>query len=204
METKKLVEKLNEIKMSKELQERIIKNCYLEMEEKTMRKNTTKNFFKRPMAVAASLALSFGLMGVTALAATGKLEGFFKDIIRWDGAVTGTSYEQATDEVELSVMNVSDELEIKVAMVNPVVVPYSVFELFGVESYQIVDVAGNVIIEGEPTEMVEVVDGKVNISISLDDISSGKYKLIVRQLVGSAKADQPIVLSGAWECEFVK
>ena len=30
----------------------------------------------------------------------------------------------------------------------------------------------------------------------------GKYELIVSEMVGSSKADQPLVISGTWEVEF--
>lgn len=204
METKKLVKKLNEIQMPKEMQERIIRNCYIEMEEKNMSNNRTKKFFKKPVAIVASLTICVCLAGVTSLAATGKLEGFFKDIVRFDGAVTGTSYEQATEEVELKIVDVTEELTVEVTMINPQVAPYSTFEVFGIENYKIVDMNDNVIMEGTTTEMTEVVNGKVNVNISLENITSGEYKLIVSKLVGSAKADQPLVVSGVWECEFVK
>lgn len=204
MEKKMIAEKLNKIEMPKEMRERVIKNCVIEMEEKTMRKNTSKKFLGRPVVAVASLVLCLCLTGVTALAATGKLQGFFKDITDWKGAVTGTAYEQATDEVELSVALVADELAVAVTMLKPEEAPYSSFETFGIESYKIVDLAGSVIAEGEATALAEVVDGKVNVNISLDNISSGEYKLIVNKMVGSAKADQPLVISGTWECEFAK
>ena len=204
METRKLVKKLNEIEMPKDMQERIIRNCNNEMEEKIMSKNTKNLFFKKPIIVVASLVLCLGLTGVTALATAGKLEGYFKDIIRFDGAVIGTSYEQATDEIELKVIDVSDELTVEVTMLNPKTVPYSTFELFGIEKYKIVNMDNKVIVEGVTTEMVEIVGDKVNVNISLENIAGGEYKLMVSELVGSSKADQPLVMSGEWECEFVK
>ena len=73
-----------------------------------------------------------------------------------------------------------------------------------VNSYKIVDMDGNVIIEGKTTEMAEISEGKANITISPADIPSGEYKLLVSELVGSSKADQPLILSGTWECEFTK
>ena len=204
MDAKQLKEKLNKIEMPQEMQERIIRNCYRKMEEDTMNKNTPKNIFKRPLVAVATFALCLCATGVTALAATGKLQGYFNDITDWSGAITGTSYEQATDEVELTVLDVSDHLTLKIEFVNPKIAPYGFFEQFGVESYKIVDMAGNVVAEGETTEMAEIVDGNVAVTISLDNISSGAYKLVVSELVGSSKADQPLILSGTWECEFTK
>lgn len=52
--------------------------------------------------------------------------------------------------------------------------------------------------------MMEIVDGNVTVTISLDNISSGAYKLVVSELVGSSKANQTLILSGIWECEFTK
>ncbi len=204
MEEKILKRKVNEIEMPKEMQERIIKNCYMEMEEKTMNKNTTKNYFKRPMVAVASLALCVCLTGVTALAATGKLEGFFKDITSWNGAVVGTSYEQATDEIEVSVVSVTDELTIEATMIEPKDAPYSLLETLGVESYKITDMTGKVIVKGGTSEAAEIVDGKVILNIALEDLANGEYKLIVSSFVGGAKAEQPLVISGNWECEFTK
>lgn len=172
-----------------------------EMEKKVVSKNISR-FFKRPIVAVASLVLCVCVTGVTVLASTGILQGFFKDIIGWNGAVIGTTYEQATEELELSIADVAEEIILNVNMVNPEVAPYREFELFGIESYKIVDMSGNVVVEGTTTEMAEITDGAAIVNISLDNVSDGQYKLIVSKMIGSSKADQPLVLSGIWECEF--
>ena len=118
MEKNELEKKVKEIKMPKEMQERIIRTCYKEMEE-----NTMKKCFKKPMVAVATVALGLCLTGITALASTGKLEGFFKDIIRWDGAVIGTSYEQATEEVELNIVDVAQQLTVELTILHSDVAP---------------------------------------------------------------------------------
>lgn len=207
MEQKRLTEKLNktvnEIVMPEEMQERIIRKCYVEMEEKSMPDNTSKKYFKKSIIVAASLMLCISLSGITALAATGKLQGFFKDITGWNGAVIGTTYEQATEEIELSVVEATDILVVEVTMLSPQTVPYNSFETFGVESYKVVDENGAVVAKGTTTELAEVIEGIAKVVIPLKDIPNGEYKLVVDKLVGHAKAEQPLVISGAWECEFV-
>ena len=197
MDKNEFVNKIREIEMPKDMQQRIIENCHLETEKKRMNK-----MFKRPMVAAASFALCVCLTGVTALAATGKLEGFFKDVKRWDGAVVGTSYEQATEEIDMKVVNITDELIVEVTMLEPNIAPYSFFEMFGINEYKIVDEAGNTVMENEPIEMSAMQNSNVIVKIPLNTISEGKYTLIVSKLVGSAKADQPLVISGTWECEF--
>ena len=100
-------------------------------------------------------------------------------------------------------------------MVNPAIAPYNYFDTFGIESYEIVDSNGTVIVEGIPDTHVnvssnetstisELLDGTAIINIPLQNLSTGNYKLIITKFVGNSKADQPLVLSGTWECEFVR
>ena len=199
MDKKKFVNKIKEIEMPKDMQQRIIEKCYIETEKKKMNK-----MFKKPMVAVASFALCVCLMGVTALAATGKLEGYFRDIKRWDGAVIGTAYEQATDEVEVNIIEVSDKLVVEITMVKPNEAPYSFFEMFGIKKYKIVDTNGNVIVENENLEMSAIANNKVLVNVPLDGVANGEYTLIVSELVGSSKADQPLGLTGTWECSFRK
>ena len=197
MDKKKFVNKIKEIEIPKDMQQRIIEKCYIETEKKSMNK-----MFKKPMVAVASFALCVCLMGVTALAATGKLEGYFRDIKRWDGAVVGTAYEQATDEVELNIVEVSDKLVVEITMVNFKEAPYSFFEMFGIKNYKIVDANGKVTVENENLEMSAIANNKVLVNVPLDDVGNGEYTLIVSELVGGSKADQPLGLAGTWECSF--
>jgi len=165
-------------------------------------KKSRKNIFQKPMVAVAALALCLCVTGVSALAATGKLEGFFKDITRWDGAVTGTTYEQATDEVEIAIAEVSDGLKVKITLLEAQKIPYSTFETLGIHNYQILDKTDKAVIKGAETAAVAINNGQVQLSVSLEEIPAGEYKLVVTELVGGSKADQPLVVSGTWECGF--
>lgn len=197
MDKKKFVHIINKIEMPKDMQQRIIENCYMETEKKRMNKRV-----KKPVA-AAALAIGLCLIGVTAVAATGTLKGFFKDIKRWDGAVTGTVYEQATEEVTLHIMEVTDKLVVEITMLYSDDAPYSFFEMFGLKDYKIIDINGNVVVENENLELSEITGDKVFVHIPLDNVDDGEYTLIVNELVGSSKADQPLGLTGTWECSFI-
>ena len=59
-----------------------------------------KNAWRRT-AIAVAAVLCVALIGVPA--AAGTFEGFFKDITRFDGAVVGVTYENATDEIRIEV-----------------------------------------------------------------------------------------------------
>lgn len=193
----KLTEKVKQIELPEDMQQRIIEKCCAKMGQRN--RNTAKYLFKKTMA-AVSIVLCLCLAGSATLAVTEKLEGFFKDVKRWDGAVIGTSYEQATDEVEINVIREAGQLIAEITFLKPNIVPYSEFETFGIESYKIVDQSGSAVAENEPVELSMITDGKVR--VFLNDISRGKYRLIVSKLIGSKKADQPLLLHGMWECEF--
>ncbi|MBR4082959.1 MAG: hypothetical protein IKK33_01610 [Lachnospiraceae bacterium] len=200
---KEFAEKVKQIEMPAEMQERIKKHCYEKMEEENMKKSR-KNIFQKPMVAVAALVLCLFVTGVSALAATGKLEGFFKDITRWDGAVIGTTYEQATDEVEIEITEVADRLEVNITFVDAQKVPYSTFESLGINNYQIMDKNGKALVKEAETAASTINNGQVQLSVSLEGIPAGEYNLVVTELVGSSKADQPLIVNGTWECIFVK
>ena len=206
MEMELLVKKVNEIEMPEAMQERIIRNCYdkFDQEGNIMNKRANFNFIRKPLAAVASLVLCLCLAGGAALAATGHLQGFFRDIVNRGGAVVGTSYEQATDEIEVSIAETEGGLTVLVTMIHPDMAPYSELELLGIEEYEIVDLSGRVVVKGEATELFEIIDGKAYVTLTLENIPEGNYKVVVSGFVGSKKADQPLVISGDWECEFTK
>ena len=204
MMSKELKEKVNEIEMPDDMRARIIKNCYSKLEEETMKEHKRNSLFRRPMVAVATLALCICVTGISAMAATGKLQGFFKDITRWDGAVVGTSYEQATEEMQVNATENSEGLEIEVTFLTPDQAPYLYFEQFGIQTCEIVDSDGKVMVKEITSELAEVQDGKVNILLTLEELPKGSYKLRISEMVGAKKADQPLVLHGAWECEFAR
>ena len=202
MMSKNLKEKVNEIMMPNEMRERIIKNCHENMEEDKMKNNKITVFFKRPMVAVASLALCICMTSFSAMAASGKLQGFFKDIHGWNGAVVGTSYEQATEELDVNLISTNDTLEIEVIVVDPNKAPYIEFEQMGIQVAEITDINGTVIMENISSEFTDMQNGKANIKLSIENIPNGDYKLQITEIVGNKKADQPLTLYGIWECKF--
>ena len=188
------------IVMPEDMKRRIIANCKAEISQ-TRKEAIMKNtMFKRPAAVFAAMAICLSL-SVTALAATGALKGFFRDIKRLDGAVIGTTYEQATDEITLKV-NVDGDTLIAVASFTDKA-PFTAEEM-GIGDYQIVDGSGNVVKDGSYTEYAKIIDGQAEIKIGLSDIDDGSYKLVINSFIANKKADQPLIVSGNWNCNFTK
>ncbi len=194
---------VRKIEMTDEMKLRIIKNCQsktlYEMGENTMNRNKTNNWKKKNTAVAAVVFLC--LCFTAAVSAAG-LSGFFQDITNHRGAVSGTQYEQASDELEISIVSSENGITILTTMVKPNTVPYSELEILGIDNYQIVDMSGNIIIEGERTDLFEIINAAAEIQIPLDNITAGDYKLVINAFVGGKKADQPLRINGVWECEF--
>lgn len=192
------------ITMPKEMKRRIAETCRTQLsdtrKEGTMKSNTV---FKKRTAVLVALALCLAL-SVTALGATGTLEGFFRDVTNWQGAVVGTSYEQATNEIDVHAAVNGDSLTVLAVFADPQAAPYCFAETLRIAEYKIVDADGEVVKEGTDTAASEVIDGQAAVSISLADLESGSYTLIVSAFVSEKKADQPLPLNGSWECTFTK
>ena len=157
---------------------------------------------RRPVAVLAVLGICLTL-SATALAATGTLQGFFRDITDWRGAVIGTAYEQATDEIALSAVVSGDELIVSAEFLNLQAAPYRCSEQLGIAAYQIIDAAGNTVQEGA-ADSVPVVEGKAEIPVGLSGLASGSYRLRITACLSEKKADQPLEISGNWELSFDK
>lgn len=201
MEIERLVKQVKDIEMPEEMRERIVRKC---LKGNSTRRENSVMKFKKALTIAAAFVLCIGVMGVGVLAATGNLKGFFKDIKNWNGAIVGTTYEQASDELQISVVEVADELNVQVNIVNPNMPPYFTFDELGIGNYKIVDASGNVVVEGDNTDRVSIADGQVNVKIPMENVASGTYKLVVNSFVGAAKADQPLEINGLWECEFTR
>lgn len=223
MDYNKLKKAVIKIEMPDDMKARVIENCTLnttyETEETTMNKNTAKREYKKPIlvAVAAALFICFAL----GAAAAGRY-GFFSDIVRWDGAVTGAQYENATKEIDAEVISAGNGVvTVSAVLLRPDAVPYSEEERLGIGSYEIIDSDGNVVAKGEPAkyseiidsegniikkngaaEFAEISDGRAEIKISAEGIESGNYKLIISSFIGVKKADKPLNICGEWECEF--
>ena len=200
MEFRELKQSVEKIEMPDEMQHRIIRNCrasaVYKTEEITMRNRASFNF-KKVVSIAAVIALC-----LCASVAAANHFGVFKDVTDWTGAVTETEYEQATNEIEVSAVAEEGVLTITATFLSPDTAPYSEEEAFCVGNYQIVDASGDVVVDGEGNDFVEIVDGKAKMTVSLDGINSGDYKLLINSFVGSKKADQPLKISGDWVCDF--
>lgn len=201
----KLREVVKKIELSEEAKQRILQNCKekieKEQENTSMKKNNIVKF-KKPLIAAAAFAVCLCLTGITAMATTGK--GVFQDIKRFDGAITGQTYQNATDEVLVYAAVEEDVLMVTVEMVKIEMVPYREIEVLELEKYRVYDDNGTVVMENVVPETVVMENNQVKFMIPAEELAKGTYKLELDVLCGSKKADQNLLIYGGWECEFVK
>ena len=164
-------------------------------------KHKTRTFFpRRPAAVLVIVALCFTL-SATALASTG-MHGFFQDITNAWGAVIGTSYENASDEIALDIAVDGNTLTALVRFTHPETPPFEA-ETLGIAAYQIVDSEGTVIQKGSSGSS-PLIHGQAEIVIPLHDMQHGSCKLVVTSFVAEKKADQPMSVTGTWGSSFTR
>jgi len=182
------------------------------MEERTMSK--PKFTIKRTMAIAAVLTLCLVIVCMTPLASS--IRGFFSDIVRFDGAITGTKYENATNEIivnamELTTDNGNDIIPLELIFENPNEAPFAYIQEIAVSDYIVLDETTGEILKlecyPEYSGKGAINDGKAVVNLSIDDakLKSGEeYTIVIEKMYGLAKADAPLHITGTWKCNFIK
>ena len=167
-----------------------------QQKEKISMKNNKTIFTKRPLVAAAVIALCVCLCA-SALA----MSGSFRDIKGLDGAVIGAIYENAHSEIDVSAHVEEKTLLIEAEMLLADNAPYREFEMLAIGSYKIVNAQGKSVSEGL-TEAVVISNSVVTFDIPLANLEVGNYTIVINSFTGSKKADQPLSVTGLWECDF--
>jgi len=182
------------------------------MEVHTMSK--PKITMKRTLAIVAVLALCIITVTMTPLA--NSIKGFFSDIIRFDGAVTGTKYENATHDIKVDVLKLTSEsgnviIPLDLTFENPTEAPFPYIQEVAVSEYKILDSNNKEIIKtkvsAEDGDKGNVIDGKVLVNLSIDDAkfeSGEEYTIVIEKMYGLSKADAPLHITGTWKCSFIR
>ena len=177
------------------------------VEEKNMNKTEKISWFKRTGAVAAMVAVCL----VTVVNAT-PIKGFFKDIMRFDGAVVGTEYANATNEVKIiahqtEITEEKNVLPLEIEFIDNNVEPFKSIKEISIVNYKIVDKNHKEISFMEEKLVGTVDNGKVLINIPLEVsnlIDGDIYFVEINNLKGLSKADAPLEITGNWNIKFVK
>ena len=184
------------------------------MEVNTMNKPKGRITMKRTFSIAAVLALCITAFAMTPLA--NSIKGFFSDIIRFDGAITGTQYENATNDIKVDVLELTAENEnviipLDLTFENPTEAPFPYIQEVAVSEYKILDSNNKEVIKtkvsAEDGDKGTVSDGKVLVNLSLNDtkLKSGEeYTIVIDKMYGLSKADAPLHITGTWKCSFIR
>ena len=174
------------------------------MEGKNMSKPKNIIWLKRASTVAAVVTIC----AVTVVSA-GAIKGMFKDVTRWDGAVVGTEYVNATNDIEMKVSDTKDEyISLDINFENPNEAPFAFIQEVAITDYKVLDNNDKEVLEVNST--VEnaikgnIENGRVLVELPTEDKlnTNQDYKIVIDTIYGLAKADQPLKITGTWECEF--
>ena len=169
---------------------------------------------KRTLAIAAVLALCLITVCMTPLA--NSIKGFFSDIVRFDGAITGTQYENATNDIKVDVLEVTSEngnviIPLELSFENPTEAPFPYIQEIAISEYKILDNSDKVIskekISVDEASKGIVSNGTVLVELSTADkkMTSGEeYTIVIEKMYGLSKADAPLHITGTWECNFIR
>jgi len=177
----------NEIKAPQELNENFIKEF---SERRVSRAMKTK------FAAAIAVPLMLAIAGTGAYAVS--KSGFFRDKTNMFGTVTGSVYENADDEINVSLGYEPETFTVKVVFSDPNAFPYREFETIDLNGFSVTDQTdGSEVSCGEITPAM-INNGTAEIKIPVGNLKSGSYALTVSSFLGEKKANQPLEVKGHW------
>lgn len=184
-------ENVEAIHMPKDARRRIRTNVIIQKEY------TMKKHFPKTAAIAAILALCLCLpLGA---AAAGKT-GIFRDIFNHQGAIVGQTYENATDEIRVTAKTAGEKLVVTVEFLKPEEMPYAALQTLSLGAYSLdgdqKDENGLIQATATMKNNVSISENKATFTLPLNP---GATTLHITSFEGSAKADQPLTISGNWE-----
>ncbi len=155
------------------------------------------------LAVIVFMMLFSACQGTNAALKPDSTDGHFEDVTAWNGSVIGTTYENATDEILFTLEAEEATVSMTVKFVDLQKLPYSIIEDLSIPKYTILDQSGTVVAEGSADyRAVDREQGETVFEISLAGLEQGDYRIKMEALEGKKKAEQPILISGTWECGF--
>ncbi|MBR5565325.1 MAG: hypothetical protein IKW08_04070 [Roseburia sp.] len=212
-------EKLDAIEIPNNLHERCVTGVMkakaemdtslYEQKLESRRKKEDKKYMKKMVIAAAVMLVCVLAVGNTTMA--DGIKGMFKDIIRFDGAVTGSEYVNATDEVsittgEVTVSETEVFVPVEITFLNQETAPFNCIEFVEVDAFEILNADSEVVVSEKDANVVCSVDnGRASLSLKVDTdklATRETYMLVIECFEGLKKADAPLAVKGEWECTF--
>ncbi len=166
---------------------------------------TMLKFRKSTIAAAVALVLTAGLLTAGGITYADSIRGAFSDIVRFDGAVVGTEYHNATEEIEVTAEADGETVTVNARFLYPADAPYAFITELSFKNVTLTDSSGAKLMTIEETELADINNGSVSIPIPVGTVTfspNTEYTITFDTVVGHAKAEQPLPMSGNWSCSF--
>ena len=156
---------------------------------------------KKRVRTIALIAAAVMVLGGTSSYAV-QNGGSFRDKQSITGAVTGETYENATDELTVTASGTDGMLNVSVAAIDSTKAPYAFFDELAIGEYKIVTENGDVKAKQNDVSGVKWEKGSAVFDIDVSSLESGAYTIEINRFTGSAKANQPLDINGDWSAAF--
>ncbi|MBQ5754156.1 MAG: hypothetical protein IIV90_00655 [Oscillospiraceae bacterium] len=194
MELMLLKKELGSVALPPDAKARILETCARAPGKKAGRRGVFP--LRRAVAWAAALILCLALPA--AGLAMGNA-GHFKDILNWQGAVVGTEYLNAAEEIQVEASLEGSTLTVAAVFAAPQNFPYREQQTLALGPYTLTGPGGEVLAQSEGSDSAPIEDGKAVLTIPLGAAPAGPCTLTVESFLGGKKADQPLPMAGPWE-----
>ncbi len=169
----------------------------------------------RKILAAAMAACILGCAAMVCLpTAARSLKGYFQDVLRWDGAVTGLMYQEGADEITICVVDTVSEngtltLPLQIQLPDTEEPPFGprYIRRITLGDYRITDASGREICSSSGRQdsasgILEEHKALAGLLLEREKFTSGHYVLEITSVYALQKAEQPLEIKGHWECPF--
>ncbi len=160
-------------------------------------------FRKSTIAAAVALVLTAGLLTAGAITYADSIRGSFSDVFGFGGAIVGTEYHNATEEISVTAEANSETVTVNARFLYPADAPYAFITELSLKNVTITDSSGAKLLTIEETDQATITNGSVSVAIPMGTLilsPNAEYTLAFDTAVGHAKAEQPLPMSGNWSC----
>lgn len=177
----------NKIKAPQELNEDFIR----EFSERRVSRRMKPKF-----AAAVAVLLMLAIAGTGAYAVS--KSGYFRDETNIFGTVTGSVYENANEEINVSLVYEPETITVKVVFSDPNAFPYREFETIDLNEFSVTDQTNGSEVSCGEIAPAMINNGEAELKIPVGKLDSGSYSVTVSSFLGEKKADQPLEVKGHW------
>jgi hypothetical protein len=177
----------NKIKAPQELNEDFIR----EFSERRVSRRMKPKF-----AAAVAVPLMLAIAGTGAYAVS--KGGYFRDETNIFGTVTGSVYENANEEINVSLVYEAETITVKVVFSDPNAFPYREFETIDLNEFSVTDQTNGSEVSCGEIAPAMINNGEAELKIPVGKLDSGSYSVTVSSFLGEKKANQPLEVKGHW------